>query len=78
MVSRGRHPKSAVASVLRKARQAGFEVVEDHNGHRWGYIIYPECAAPQKIWSTPRSPDRHAQFLNSFLDEHMQVGCRDR
>ena len=73
MVSRGRHPKSAVASVLSKAKSYGLVVDEDHNGHRWGYLRCPRCGLNAIIWSTPRSADSHAKRLNEFLSNHRHL-----
>jgi len=75
VVSRGRHPKSAVASVLSKAKAGGFIVKEDHNGHRWGYLRCPTCTHRITVSGTPRNPDSHAKKIEAFIARH---GHEDR
>ncbi len=70
MVSRGRHPKSAVASALSKAKAAGLIVEEDRNGHRWGRVRCPTCASPFTIAGTPQNPDNHAKKIDAFIARH--------
>ena len=70
MVSKGRHPKSAVADALGAAKAAGLEVEEDHNGPRWGNVVCSKCPATFSVWGTPKDADNHAKQIARFVARH--------
>lgn len=84
MVSKGRHPKSAVADALDAATRAAHHltVVENHKGHRWGWVICLHChqGPPDRghpgdpgsftVWSTPEPPENHAKQIARFTARH--------
>lgn len=70
MVSKGRHPKSAVADALKALPRDRFEVVPVHNGHRWGKVVCHTCGASVAVWSTPRDADNHADQIRRFAVNH--------
>lgn len=76
MGGRGRHPKGPVEAALRRLEELGFEVVEDHNGHRWGRVICPVCRpspdndTPKSVWGTPKNADNLGKQLDQFGKRH--------
>jgi hypothetical protein len=70
MVSPGRHPRNPVARALDAAKDAGFEVIEIHKGHRWGKVACPTCGEDQGIWSSPKDDDNHAKQITRFVTRH--------
>jgi hypothetical protein len=70
MVSRGRHPKKAIADALDKLNDDQFDVHEIHRGHRWGEVVCNGCGEKRGIWSTPRDQDRHASDIDRFARRH--------
>ena len=72
MVSRGRHPKKAIADALADVVQDGVvEVEEIHRGHRWGVLTCTICGDQLAIWSTPRVPENLARQIRKFADRHL-------
>jgi len=83
MVSKGRHPKTPVAKALDAAKGLDhLNVVEDHKGHRWGWVIcltchqgqpdrgYPGDPGSFTVWSTPEPPEGHAKQIHRFVARH--------
>lgn len=70
MVSKGRHPKSAVAAALDGAKNAGLDIVEIHKGRRWGKVACDSRGLDQSIWSTPKNEDDHAKQIAKFIAKH--------
>jgi hypothetical protein len=77
LVSRGRHPKNAINSVL-GALPDGFEVVEIHRGHRWGVVRRLACGGTVRISSTPRTPEDEADAIARFVRKHLRAHEEDR
>ncbi|NUT38643.1 MAG: hypothetical protein HOV86_01545 [Thermoactinospora sp.] len=61
--------------MIRSIRQinGAFTVVEDHNGHRWGWIICVCGFDTFAINSTPRNPGVHAKQIRRWAVTHS--GC---
>jgi hypothetical protein len=61
------HPKKQIEPVLRLAEQRGWIITPTKAGHRWGKA---QCGrgCTISIWSTPRSPDVHAQQILRAID----------
>ena len=70
MVSKGRLPKNAINSALRELDPTHYEIVEIHNGHRWGVVRCLTCKAEIAIWSTPRVPEHVAENIRRFAAKH--------
>jgi uncharacterized protein (DUF2126 family) len=70
VVSKGRHPKNAINAALAVLDPAKFEVMEVHNGHRWGKVVCRACNLGLPIWSTPQVPDNEAKRIRRFSDKH--------
>jgi len=68
-VGKGRHPKNEINRALKKARKSHFEVVEDHNGHRWGWIVCQVCGDNVPVWGTPGRPGNHAKRLIELIED---------
>jgi len=72
MVSRGRHPKKAIADALADVVQDGVVDVEEiHRGHRWGALVCTICGDQLALWSTPRVPENLARQIHRFADRHL-------
>jgi hypothetical protein len=66
-VGRRRHPKKDVEKALQYAESNGWEVIEVHRSHRWGYTVCGfGCAL--SIPSTPRNPTMIAKRLQQTVD----------
>jgi len=50
-----------------------FDVVEDHNGHRWGWVICTVCNERMRISSTPRNPGTTAKQVRQFAKHHLHL-----
>jgi hypothetical protein len=74
VISPGRHPKKEIADALAAARDAGFEVVEIHRGHRWGKVVCPGCGSDWAVYGTPRNPGACANDIADFVKKHQR--CR--
>jgi hypothetical protein len=70
MVGKGRHPKNEINSAFDRLDAAGFEVVEDHKGHRWGWVICRGCGDRFRVNSTPKNPGNEAAHIRQFADKH--------
>jgi hypothetical protein len=70
VVSHGRHQKKEVADALKRAADAGLEVVEIHKGHRWGDVRCARCSAARSVSSTPRNAGIHAKQIDRFTVSH--------
>jgi hypothetical protein len=83
MVSKGRHAKPAVADALDAAKEFDhLQVVDNHKGHRWGWVIcldchrgradcgYPGDPGSFTVYCTPSSPDNHAKQIARFIARH--------
>jgi hypothetical protein len=82
-VSKGRHPKPAVANALDAVKNFDhLTVVENHKGHRWGWVICLEChqgpadrghpgdPGSFTVWGTPEPPENHAKQIARFVARH--------
>lgn len=74
MVTRGRHPKKAVATALDGLDGDRFRVEEIHRGHRWGVVRCLWCGATLAVWSTPRVPEDLARAIGRFVARHKHGG----
>lgn len=74
-MTRLKHPKKEVEAALRHAEAHGW-TIKVGGGHAWGKILCPfknkECRCGEfcitSVWSTPRSPDSHANTLRRVVD----------
>lgn len=80
MVGRGRHQHNeinAVLAALRKVNRA-WTVVQDHNGHRWGWILC-SCGEDKFVINcTPRNPGVHAKQIQRWTVKHDQCGAEEQ
>jgi hypothetical protein len=70
VVSKGRHPKSAMSTALHALDRQRFALAEVHVGHRWGSVTCLVCGAHLAVWSTPRDADQHAKQIRRFAAKH--------
>lgn len=63
MSGRTRHPKKEVEQALRFAEASDWSVEPKKGGHAWGEIRCPTGRCRVAVWSTPRSPGKHAKAL---------------
>jgi len=71
VISSRRHPKKEIAAALGRLDGVGFESVEDHNGHRWGWVVCRECGERLRVHSTPRNPGVEAKRIDQFAARHL-------
>lgn len=76
MVSRGRHQHNEINAAIKELRQlaAAFSVVDDHNGHRWGWITCICGQNPFSVNCTPRNPGVHARQIRQWAKTHCECG----
>lgn len=69
-MTRPRHPKKAVETVVRYAESLGWRV-EKRTGHNWARLFCPfghhDCIVG--VHSTPRNPDSHAKQVRRDIDK---------
>jgi hypothetical protein len=66
---RSRHPKPAVEAAVQELEDAGWRVVSG-SGHAWGKAYCPQAdrtGCIVVIWSTPRTPEAHADQIRRKL-----------
>jgi hypothetical protein len=80
MVGRGRHQHNEINATIKAIRKisTAFSVVEDHNGHRWGWIICICGTSPFCVNSTPRNPGGHAKQIRKWALTHSGCGSNDK
>ena len=72
--SRPKHPDKAIEAALRQleARSWSVERSKGRSAHAWGFVLCPANAGAEcrggvfcrmSVWSTPRTPERHARNL---------------
>jgi hypothetical protein len=72
MVSRGRHPKKAIADALADVVQDGVvEVEEIHRGHRWGVLTCTICGGPAGNMVHAARAGELARQIHRFADRHL-------
>ena len=76
MVTKGRHPKNEINAVFKALDQSAFDIVEDHNGHRWGFVVCKTCGQSRRINSTPRNPGNEANHIRQFGRQHNHQGSK--
>lgn len=70
---KGSHPHKAIATALKVATSAGFEVVALHRGHVWGKVI-ARNGQELSVWSTPRNPEVMAKRIMEFVRRYGEAG----
>lgn len=78
MVGRGRHQHNEINAAFKRLRKIQtLTVVEEHNGHRWGWVECSCGAMPYKVWSTPRNAGNHAKGILEWAYEHAECGTTE-
>jgi hypothetical protein len=70
-MARSRHPNKEIEAALRYAEAHGWRVEKAKRGHNWGRILCPHHGRDgclKFIYSTPRSPDHHANDILAKVD----------
>lgn len=71
------HPNKEIRAALTYAARKGWSVIKSAKGHCWGIIRCPygRGGCQWSVWSTPRNPENHAQFLRRCVDRcpHQQA-----
>jgi hypothetical protein len=70
MVSKGRHPKKAIADALARLDAQQILIEEIHRGHRWGRIVCRGCGQDLAIFSTPQVPETNARPIDRSATQH--------
>jgi hypothetical protein len=70
-MARPRHPDKDIEATVRYAEAQGWTCTRSR-GHRWGCLRCPHgrrggCLL--SVWSTPRNPRKHADFLRREVDK---------
>lgn len=68
-MARRRHPKQDVEKALQYAEELGCLIDDNHNGHRWGWVIGAD-GSKFTIFCTPRSPSSHGKRIRQWADKN--------
>ena len=69
-MARPRHPNKDIEAAVRYAGERG-RVWSASRGHAWGRLRCPHGArggCQLSVWSTPKSPRRHADLIRRRVD----------
>ncbi len=65
-----KHPDKEIEAALQHARGKGWSAIKSAKGHCWGMIrcAHGRGGCQKSVWSTPRSPQNHADAIRRFVD----------
>ncbi|NRQ36469.1 hypothetical protein HII36_32240 [Nonomuraea sp. NN258] len=80
MISRGRHQHNEINAAIKVVlgENNALFVKEDHNGHRWGWIMCVCGDSPFSVNSTPRNPGTHAKQIARWRVRHAECASNDQ
>ena len=74
---RPRHPNKEIEAALKYAEARDWRI-QVGGAHAWGFILCPREARDGCLWSvysTPRNPQNHANFLRKMIDQCPHQGA---